>query len=173
MWRVSWLAGVEFAFFSRLCSTGWTLDTKYRPGVSGVSFHDPSLFQFKARNTVRSCSTGNSHATSLGENNALQFQRLMDICVAPRPLSAIRFLHRTIRSDSRQRQANGAVGSRSVVPSRHLHSPQWLSANVRLMRQGVLTIGIRTAFRRCERSKTMKTRTNLKAGIDWGDRRPY
>ena len=64
------------------------------------------------------------------------------------------------------------MGSRSVVPSRHLHSSQFTTATssrVRVMRFGMLTIGAGTAFRRGEKSKTMKTKTNLKAGSAKGN----
>jgi hypothetical protein len=63
------VGGAEFPFFPRLCE-GWTVDTKYTPGVS---FHDPSLCQFKARNTVHSCSTENFNlaAQRIASLNAL------------------------------------------------------------------------------------------------------
>jgi hypothetical protein len=68
--------------------------------------------------------------------------------------------------DSRQwRVGSGLMGSRSAVPSRHHHSAQWLPGNLREMLQGASTIGKGTAFRKREGSKTMKTKTNLKAGM--------
>jgi hypothetical protein len=53
MWRVSWFARNQFAFFSGLCSTGRTAIRQY-PLRSG--FVMASLCQLKMGKTVHSCS---------------------------------------------------------------------------------------------------------------------
>jgi hypothetical protein len=52
-----------------------------------------------------------------------------------------------------------------VVPSRYLHPVQLLPGNLRAKLCGAEGIGIRRASSDRERIMTMKTKTNLKAGI--------
>jgi hypothetical protein len=57
-----------------------------------------------------------------------------------------------------------AASSGGGTQVRYLHSAQSRPGNPRLMRRDVLTIGIQTALGEYERSKAMKTKTNVKAG---------